>query len=36
VATYTDLRSRHPAGSWTNMAVNRIIFFQASGKVAKD
>jgi tetratricopeptide (TPR) repeat protein len=36
VETYTELRSRHPTGSWTNLAVNRIIFLQASGKVAKD
>lgn len=36
VATYTELRSKHPAGSWTNLAVNRIISLQASGKVAKE
>lgn len=35
-ATYADLRSKHPTGSWTNLAVNRIIALQAAGKVAKD
>jgi hypothetical protein len=35
-AAYSDLRSRHPSGTWTNLAVNRIIALQASGKVGKN
>ncbi len=34
--TYGQLRSKHPTGSWTNLAVNRIIALQAAGKVGKD
>ena len=36
VATYTELRSKHPSGSWTSLAVNRIIALQASGKAGKE
>ncbi len=35
-ATYTEMRSKYPTSSWTNLAVDRIIALQASGKVAKD
>jgi len=35
-ATYAELRSKYASSSWTNLAVNRIIALQASGKVGKD
>ncbi len=34
-ATYTEMRTKYPSSSWTNLAVDRIIALQAGGKVGK-